>query len=278
MDKDVESNDYRKALGRPEKIRVLLYHRIIGDNENPQDDIWAIKISQFRRQMALLDRLHYTTITFADYRLFLENALNLPRKPIIISFDDGYLDTYERAFPVLSKFGMRAVIFVVADTGTTTNKWDLALGRSEAKLMNEQQILELHTAGNEIGSHSITHPKLTVVSRQEAWEQISRSRILLEIMLNSPVRTFSYPYGILNKEIRGLVADAGYSMACAAWSGPIRFETDPFEIRRTLILGKTGVLKFLFQLLPPYQIYSWFLWRFKMIVRPGLLRKFVYEK
>jgi peptidoglycan/xylan/chitin deacetylase (PgdA/CDA1 family) len=274
----LESNGHHKALGHPNRIRVLLYHRIIGDNENPQGDIWAIKASQFRRQMALLDRLQYTTITFTDYRLFLEDALNLPRKPIIVSFDDGYLDIYERAFPILSRFGMRSVIFVVTDPETKTNTWDTASGRAEAKLMNEQQILEMHAAGNEIGSHSATHPKLTLLPRQEAWEQVSRSRMVLEIMLNSPVRTFSYPYGVLNKEIKSLVADAGYSMACAAWSGPIRFETDLFEIRRTLILGKTGLLKFLFQLLPPYQFYSWLLWRFKMTVARSSLRKFLYEK
>lgn len=278
LEKNTDSTDQRKALGHPEKIKVLLYHRIIGDNEDPQDDVWAIKASQFRKQMALLDRLHYTTITFADYRLFLENALNLPRKPIIISFDDGYLDVYERAFPILSKFGMRAVIFVIADTGITTNKWDSDCGRRETMLMNEQQILEMHAAGNEIGSHSINHPKLTTLSRQEAWEQVSRSRILLEIMLNSPVRTFSYPYGILNEEIKGLVGDAGYSMACAAWSGPVGFEKDLLEIRRTLILGKTGLFKFLLQLLQPYQVYSWMSWHLKKIIAPGTLRKFVYEK
>ncbi len=156
----------------PERIKVLMYHRIVnGDYVSPGEREFCIDAKVFRKHLRILERLGYSTITFNDYDLFKRGELNLPRKPIILTFDDGYLDTHEHALPVLREYGMKAVVFVVADPQVRMNDWDSGYDITPAPLMTPDQILELHAAGFEIGSHSLTHPRLTQVPRDAAWRK-----------------------------------------------------------------------------------------------------------
>src|SRR3990172_10485191 len=97
--------------GNPRKIKILMYHRIVDDKEANSKHWTCIHVREFRRQLESLERWGFTAITFDDYRLYLQGELNLPRKPVVLTFDDAYLDTYENAFPLLQEYGMRAVIF-----------------------------------------------------------------------------------------------------------------------------------------------------------------------
>jgi peptidoglycan/xylan/chitin deacetylase (PgdA/CDA1 family) len=238
-------------------IKVLMYHRIVDDRRVSEKHWTAVHVQDFRRQLELLDQWGFTPITFRDYRLFLEGRLDLPKKPIILSFDDGYLDTYELALPVMLDMGFKAVIFVLGEKKIKSNYWDRHLEIPDAPLMVGRQIVELHEAGFEIGSHSLTHPKLPELAEDELWEQVCRSRILLEILLDSPVHTFSYPYGLLNPAVKEAVKNAGYRFACAVGSGPAVFGDDHFEIRRITVLGRTTTAGFALRLLTPFQYYEW---------------------
>jgi peptidoglycan/xylan/chitin deacetylase (PgdA/CDA1 family) len=248
------------------KINVLLYHRIRQKHGTVDTTDIAVFDETFRKQMAFLDRWGYVTITFDDYRLCREGKLSLPKKPIILTFDDAYEEIYTVALPILKEFGMKAVIFTMADPSIDTSIWDEQNG-GDYKLLNVQQILELHNAGFEIGSHSLTHPDLTAVSKEKAWEEITRSRMLLEILLNSPVRSFSYPYGLMNEEVKKMTMDAGYTVGCGAYSGPPVFGMDMFEIRRTKVRNTSKAILFRFQLNPLYSMYRWFLWKLKTAIR-----------
>lgn len=236
---------------------MLLYHRILPEGASPGRGGKAVPADRFREHLHLLDRWGFTPITFRDYQLILEGALTPPRKPIILTFDDGYEDTYSVAVPLLQQYGMRAVMFVLGGAGATRNAWDDGLGIPPAALMNEQNILELHAMGFEIGSHSLTHPRLPMLPREQAWEEISRSRMRLEITLNDSVRAFAYPYGLLNETLKSMVASSGYAFACSAWSGPTRFTSDPYEIRRLEITSHTNTAEFAFKVLGPYREYRW---------------------
>jgi len=79
------------------------------------------------------------------------------------------------------------------------------------------------------------------------------------------VRAFSYPYGFLDVRTKRMAAEAGYQFACAAWSGPARFEDDPFEIRRIVIPRNLGLLGFVARLFPTYQYYRWFWWQLRRL-------------
>ena len=243
-----------------------MYHRIVPDEAPHSTAAIDLPLGLFRRQIRMLDRWGFTSITFEDYRLSLEEGLELPKRPIIITFDDGYAETYEFAFPVMKEFGMRGVVFVVGDRTMTSNEWDIPLGIPPTPLMNDSQILEMHAAGFEIGSHSMTHPHLARLSREEIWDQVSRSRMRLEIMLNAPVNTFAYPYGELNPLVKSLVAEAGYRFACGSWSGPPVAMTDHLEIRRAIVVSDDGPLRLAFKVLFPYRHYRWLWWRLKSVL------------
>src|SRR5437879_3481834 len=109
-------------------MNVLMYHRIVDDESRAQRHWTCVHVDNLAQQLHMLDRCGFTTITFNDYRLSLSGQVNLPRKPVVISFDDGYLDTYRLAFPVLRELGMKAVVFVVAGKNVKSNIWDRHIG------------------------------------------------------------------------------------------------------------------------------------------------------
>jgi peptidoglycan/xylan/chitin deacetylase (PgdA/CDA1 family) len=254
------------SAGSPERIKVLMYHRIVtGDYVIPGEREFSINAKVFRKHLRILEQLGYTTITFNDFDHFKRGELNLPRKPIIITFDDGYRDTHEHAFPILREYGMKAVVFVVADPRMRMNDWDSGYDITPAPLMTPEQIVELHEAGFEIGSHSLTHPRLTQIPKDAAWEEISRSRMVLEILINAPVRTFSYPYGLNDGLTRQLAKEAGYAYACGVYTGPPAFGFDPYDIRRIAPSVDILPLGFWLQVVTSYQRYDWLKWKTKQL-------------
>jgi peptidoglycan/xylan/chitin deacetylase (PgdA/CDA1 family) len=247
--------------GNPGAIKVLMYHRIVGDQDECNGHWTCVGVTNFRKQLEMIDRWGFTPITFEDYRLFRRGELSLPRKPIILTFDDGYLDTYTFAYPILREFGVKAVVFVVAEQRVESNYWDRHLNVSAAPLMKRHHILEMHEAGFEIGSHSLTHPNLTQLPEDQAWEEVSRSRILLEILLNATVSTFAYPYGATNPVIKRMAADAGYDVACSVATGPAVFCDDPYEVRRIPVPRSTRAAGFGLRVLTPFQYYGLTRWK-----------------
>jgi peptidoglycan/xylan/chitin deacetylase (PgdA/CDA1 family) len=246
------------------KIRVLLYHRITRSGDGKDAPSMIISANTFRRHLQLLDQWGYTAITFADVRLTLAGELHLPNKPVIITFDDGYADVYETAFPLLQEFGMKAVVFVLGNRTIMGNIWDKDFGEL-SPLLNQQQILEMNNAGFEIGAHSMTHPKLTMLNEKDATEEILRSRMLLEILLNVPVNSFAYPYGLVNTTIKKITKDAGFTIACAAYSGSALFGSDLFEIRRILVPDTPNRLRFWWRLQSANLYFHWLVWKVKTL-------------
>jgi peptidoglycan/xylan/chitin deacetylase (PgdA/CDA1 family) len=155
------------------------------------------------------------------------------------------------------------VYFVLGDRKIKTSVWDTYSCGTTLPLMNDEQILELHEAGFEIGSHSMAHGNLPSLKREQAWEEISRSRMSLEILLNAPVRNFAYPYGMVNQTIKEMVKDAGYTFGCATYTGPPQFGSDRYEFRRILIPGKIGIIGFALRVRIPYQYYTFAIWKYR---------------
>jgi len=194
-------------------------------------------VSSLRRQLEFLDRRGFTAITLADYCLALKGELELPKRPVILTFDDGYQDTYDLAFPLLREFGVRAVVFVLADPAVRYNAWDDGLDVPRAPLMSIGNVCAMHAAGFEIGAHGMTHADLPSITEREAWREIAHAKTALEGMLGAPVNSFAYPYGRVTERVRRLVVDAGYETACGVYTGPSRCGDDPFDILRVTIPG-----------------------------------------
>ena len=263
------------GLGDRRRIRVLMYHRILPEGEKGSPPQMRIPVRQFRREMELLARWGYTAITFDDYRLYLTGELNLPRKPVIITFEDGYVETYTLVLPILQELGMKAVVFVVADAGIRSSVWDRVQPEAVTPLLSDDQILELHAVGFEIGSQTLHHVRLPGLPREKAWEEISGSRMALEILLNAPVRSFTYPFGLLDDQVKAIVKEEGFTVGCCGWTGPALFGDDLFEIRRVTMFPYRSFadLNFAIRLISPYQLYRWLWWRLRVALEASGVRK-----
>ncbi len=238
-------------------IKVLMYHKIVKD-ENLSRRHWTYVYSgHLYRQLNLLDKWGFTPITFNDFLLYKKGQTNLPKKPVIITFDDGYENIYEIAFPMLKEFGWNAVVFVLGDRFISNNNWDENTGMPLSALLNKREIIEMYNAGFEIGSHSMTHADLLSIALKQAWNEINSSKEVLQDLIADEIKSFCYPYGRTNKRIKEFVKAAGYKAACGVFTGPPRFWEDKYDIRRITISNTTNSFSFGLMMLAPYEYYNW---------------------
>lgn len=236
------------------RIKILTYHRIVEGNAKGELSKFCVRIDDFRSQMKILEVLNFTPITFLDYKLYLEDKLTLPKNPIIITFDDGYLDTFELAIPTLLEFDMRAVIFVLGNRALKTADWTEG---DDAPLMNNEQVVTARSLGFEIGSHSMDHDVLTELSEFELRDNILQSKRSIESVLGERIYSFAYPYGFTNERVIRITSESGYVFGCGVYSGPPDFGKNFYDFRRFIIKKHTGILQFLLYLLTPFQYVEW---------------------
>lgn len=245
-------------------IKVLMYHRISKEKPSQSGKWHIVQVDDFRRQLKLIDRLNFMPITFEDYLLYREGKLTLPKKPIILTFDDGHLDTYELALPLLKEFYMRAVIFVLGNRKQRYADWD---GKDHtgviSPLMEDHHIRSAREEGFEIGAHSMTHAVLPELNPQAVCNEINGSKESIESLLGEPIISFAYPYGGVAENVISATRNAGFKFGCGVYTGPPNFGDDHFDIRRLAITSTTNTLQFLLRLLTPYEHIEWFYGKMK---------------
>jgi len=170
---------------------------------------------------------------FLQYRR--EHRLPPPRS-VVITFDDGYLDNFEVAAPILTRLALPATFFVVTRYMSTDTVawWDESLPRQPG-WMSWEQVRQLARAGFEIGAHTRTHVDLGKVRGEEAEREIAGAREDLARELGRAPAHFAYPYGQrehLLEENRELVRQAGYQSCVSCFGGTAHCGTDPFALRR----------------------------------------------
>lgn len=247
--------DYREHIN----LKVLMYHRVVPSEILQNDRIGAFAVSEenFRRQMRLLDKLNFTPITFEDYQFYLNGKLTLPKKPVIITFDDGHRDTFEIARPILNELGMKAVIFVMGNRLLKNAVWDSDYFGDESPLMSDEQIIIARSEGFEIGAHSMNHQLLNYLNEHEIKEEVLGAKESIEQLLGQKILSFAYPYGMLDGKVYEAVKESGFIYSCSVFTGPPRFGDDPYKIRRVAISDQITLLGFLIRLLFPYQYVEW---------------------
>lgn len=210
-----------------------MYHRVCPDKEwHPSSFI--VSESVFRSQMQYLAQHRYCTPNFSDVVGGSLERNCVGRNPVILTLDDGYLDNYEYAFPIIREFGFTALIFLVTDFRRRTNWWD-SVPDLQAPLMHPEHVKIMKAAGIEMGSHTVSHRSLVALSDHDLREQLVDSKKVLEEIVGHPVPFLAYPYGDTNERVKRAAREAGYSCAFAGSSGPLYVHSDLFEIRRVIV-------------------------------------------
>jgi len=228
------------------RIPILMYHKVERVGRHSPVPGHYVSPGLFKNQMNVLSSMGYSSVPLSSlYR----PEEKLPRKPIVITFDDGYSNFLTNALPILQTQKFVSTVFLVANQLGGTNAWDFKEGDIQERLMNLQQIQIAKMAGTEFGSHTLDHADLTAVTGDEAWRQISESKHKLEETLGVPIESFCYPYGRKSQEVSRMVERAGYRMACSTDKGLNTEETDRYALRRINIRRDTSVPVFVMKLL-----------------------------
>ncbi|OGR82607.1 MAG: hypothetical protein A2901_00715 [Elusimicrobia bacterium RIFCSPLOWO2_01_FULL_54_10] len=248
----------------PSWVPILCYHRVCPESDFGKFRSLCVTPQKFRAQMRLLKNLGYTALSLQNIAAYLKLQKNIPSKSVAVTFDDGYLDNYTHAFPVLKEFGITANIFLVTDLIGKTNVWDFPVGAiHESPLLTEDQIKEMRDAGVVFGSHTANHIDVTQSDPDNVKEELDRSRDRLEELTWRKDIAFCYPYGRLDSGIKRGVREAGYVCGLATDSGPLNQEADLFELRRVQVFPSTSLFGFWKKIQPWYPNWAEFQKRFK---------------
>lgn len=228
------------------RLPILVYHTIAHPSEGARYPRNCVRPEQFAAQVRALRRAGYRTITFAQYLEYRAGRGKLPRRPILITFDDGYATVFDVAYPVLQRAGFVATIFVVTGRINGTNTWDAE--ERQQRLLSAEQIRVLHGAGFEIQSHTVNHARLTDVSAEVAFSELADARADLESMLGDPVRVICYPFAAHNAAVEKLAAAAGYELGVTIRRRLNRDDTNPFALRRIAVTYRTSLARFAWDL------------------------------
>jgi peptidoglycan/xylan/chitin deacetylase (PgdA/CDA1 family) len=201
-------------------VPIFLYHRVVP--VLPAQDPYGncVDTNTFEKQLQWLSRRGYQSISFADLEPSFAPKLNgtgkFPSRPFILTFDDGYQDNYQHAWPLLQRYGFTATIFLVTDAIGGDNRFDNASGCDHAPMLTIPEIEEMHRQGIQFESHTCSHPEnLTELPDDKLQDELQRSRDVLQNLLHVPSRYFSYPHSQLDSRVENAVRQAGYTLACA---------------------------------------------------------------
>lgn len=197
------------AAERLSRVPVLMYHEL-GDVENGL----YVRVADFAAQLAYLAEAGYQPISMDALYDHFVHGRPLPRKPVVITFDDGYRSFWEVAVPLLQQYEYPAIVFVITELV------------GNARYVTWDQLRALPAMGFEVGSHTATHPDLRLLGDARLQQEIAGSRELLARELGQEVRYFCYPVGLYNDNVVQAVRDAGYLAAVTTQYGPATPEQD----------------------------------------------------
>lgn len=250
------------------QIPILAYHSV-AEASSPQFQRWVIHPTLFQKHMQFLSEQGYTPITVSQ--LVVASQADkmdlLPKRPIVLTFDDAFQDFYTQALPILQTYNFTATLYVPTKYVGSTSLWLQKEQEADRLLMTWEQIKTLSDFGIECGSHSHSHPQLDILTKDEARNELTVSRKILEDQLGKAVSSFAYPFGYHDRTTRQLVIEAGYSSACAVKYTLSSPQSDSFTLPRVIIenISTNELEQFLNGknlLWPPYEQLRSFVWRF----------------
>jgi peptidoglycan/xylan/chitin deacetylase (PgdA/CDA1 family) len=216
-------------------IPVLMYHSIAEERESGIRAYYRTSTSPtvFRSHMELLHREGYRVCSPAEAVQMLADPNHPVVKAVVITFDDGYRNNYEAAFPVLNEFGFGATIYL--PTGYIGDSTVEFKGR---ECLNWNEVREMQKYGITFGSHTVNHPQLDGLDKSTIEMELKDSKSAIEDKIGSAVDSFAYPYAFprtktqFKKMLRHILCDAGYGNGVCTSIGLATSESDPLFFER----------------------------------------------
>lgn len=184
-------------------VPVLYYHSV---KESADNEV-TITPENLKTQLKYIKDEGYITLTLNELKEYLLNNSPIPNKSIVITFDDGYMDNYYNAFPILKDFNMVATIFCI--TSALDGNYYLS----------KEAINEMSSYGIDIQSHTVNHPNLDKMTYDEQLTELKESKKSLESMTGKKVYSIAYPFGDFNDDSIQAAKDAGYILGFTTQRG-----------------------------------------------------------
>lgn len=201
---------------------ILMYHSL---DAGRVSNYAAVTPRTFFTQMEFIKKNGYRVIALEEYCRLLKDKQSVPRKSVVITFDDGYKDNL-MALQILKEFDFPATIFIIADRVGTDNH-----------LTQENIDWFLKNTKVTIGSHTITHPDFAGVNERQLKNEISDSKKALEALFSREITAISYPTGVFTENVLKEVENSGYLCACATNRGFSK-TLDRFALRRIKVTNR----------------------------------------
>ena len=235
----------RRRENRSDRVLCLLYHRLV---TREQYDVirpaterrFSIPEESFRAQMHYLRDHGYHPMSAAAVLDRVEHGALLPRKPVLISFDDGCESVYSRALPILREFGFPALLFVT----TSPDAVVFHEGNAAQRRVTADEIRALDAAGVAIGSHGVTHQPLEAMSEERIEAELGESKRILEEILGKPIDALGVPLNWYGRRVRSAAERLGYRAVYTSDGGTIHGDSDPRHLPRLAVEGSATTLGF----------------------------------
>lgn len=227
----------------PAGLRILMYHAIGTPALGDRLGLFSLPAERFERHMTMLAQWSQGRVVD-----FSPDALKETGRRVAISFDDGYLDNFEVAAPILVERQLPFTVFVTSEfvrTGTPGFLTPAAL-RSLAAL-----------PGAQIGAHGAKHLPLSQCDEATLREELQRSKHYLEDLLGREVNTLAYPHGAVDRRVRDAAEAAGYVLGACSHAGINAATRDPLLLSRTEILAPDSPRVFAQKIRGDWDWYRW---------------------
>lgn len=221
---------------RPRKaLLILMYHHIGPFTDVTRQHHVYCDVNQFAAQMAYLDRSSLSVISMDRAIESLTGRAPLERRSVVLTFDDGFQNFHDFAWPILKKHDFPATLYAISDYLGLRQDWPDLPAYGTGRFMNAATLRTLADDGLCVGGHTATHPHLNQLPPARRDAEIRDAKKRLEDTLGREVRHFAYPFGAYDEDARDRVAEAGYVSAVRVVNKRAERAPNLFEIPRLCI-------------------------------------------